>query len=302
MPSFRLLASSLVLAAGVGFLAPACGGATTNSADPGGGDPNNPITKPGGDMPCEVAAVLANCTGCHSNPPTQAAPMALVSAADLAADSPYYPGQNEATRALVRMKDTTSPMPPSGHEAPTADEIAAFQKWVDAGMPAGTCDNPAATVDAGPDPFAVPPTCTSGKTWTLGNHGSTSMHPGVACIACHKKEADPEVPQFAVAGTVYPSAHEPDDCMSAVPGGTASVIITEADGKTHTLPVNTAGNFSYVDRTGTFKLPYKAKVVSGGKERVMTDAQTDGDCNGCHTQTGSKGSGTKVAPGRIILP
>ena len=96
-----------VLAAGVGLLAPACGG-STNSAAPGAGDPNNPITTPGGDVPCEVAAVLAKCTGCHSYPPTQAAPMALVSAADLAADSPYYPGQNEATRALARMSDLLS--------------------------------------------------------------------------------------------------------------------------------------------------------------------------------------------------
>src|SRR4051812_47371157 len=117
MTSLRWLLGSLVFAVGLGFLAPACGG-LTNSASPGTGDPNNPITTPGGDVPCEVAAVLAKCTGCHSNPPTQAAPMSLVSAADLAADSPYYPGQNEATRALVRMKDTVSPMPPSGHEAP----------------------------------------------------------------------------------------------------------------------------------------------------------------------------------------
>jgi hypothetical protein len=300
MKSLSWLAGSLVLAVGVAFLAPACGGAT-NSATPGAGDPNNPITTPGGDVPCEVAAVLAKCTGCHSNPPTQAAPMPLVSAADLAADSPYYPGQNEATRALVRMKDTVSPMPPSGHEAPTADEIAAFEAWVSGGMAAGTCDNPAATVDAGPDPFAVPATCTSGKNWTLGDRGSVSMHPGVACIACHKTKSDPDVPQFALAGTVYPTAHEPNDCTSKIPAGT-SVVITEANGTTHTLPVNTAGNFYYVDRTGTFKKPYKAKVVSGGKERVMTDAQDDGDCNNCHTQDGSKGSGTKVAPGRIILP
>ena len=44
-------------------------------------------------------------------------------------------------------------------------------------------------------------------------------------------------------------------------------------------------------------LPYRAKVVVGGRERVMLTPQTNGDCNACHTQAGAEG-----APGRIIVP
>ncbi|MGZ3420436.1 MAG: hypothetical protein ACXVEE_21345 [Polyangiales bacterium] len=297
MLSVRLLAGSILLAAGVGFVAPACGGTVNSASTDGTGDPSHPIMTPGGDMPCEIAAVIANCTGCHSNPPTQAAPMPLISYADLTAASPDYPGQSYAQRALARMQDPAAPMPPKPADPLTADQITTFKNWVDSGMPQSTCDNPAAPIDAGPDPYATPPVCTSGKNWTLGNRGSSSMRPGVPCIACHQMSGG-EAPLFAVAGTVYPTAHEPDNCMSAVPAGSTTVVITEADGKTtHTLPVNAAGNFYYSDRTGTFKTPYKAKVVSGGKERAMTTAQTDGDCNNCHTQAGANS-----APGRITIP
>jgi hypothetical protein len=289
----------------LGFFAPACGGATTSNgadADAGfTGDPNNPTTTVGTDIPCDVGAVLAKCTGCHSNPPTQMAPMSLLTYADLTAAAPDYPGQNEAQRCLARMQDPKAPMPPKPHDAVTADDIATFQKWVDAGMPQGTCDTPATSVDAGPDPFAVAPKCTSGNNWTLGNRGSVNMRPGGACNSCHATTGG-EAPMFAFGGTVYPTAHEPNDCNSVIPGGPASVVVTDSNGKVITRPVNAVGNFYYLDTTGTFTPPYTAKVVHDGKERVMTTPQTDGDCNNCHTQTGSKGSGTKPAPGRIILP
>jgi mono/diheme cytochrome c family protein len=48
---------------------------------------------------------------------------------------------------------------------------------------------------------------------------------------------------------------------------------------------------------GTVRQPFTAKVVVGGKERVMVGPQTLGDCNACHTQNGLQG-----APGRIIVP
>ena len=63
-----------------------------------------------------------------------------------------------------------------------------------------------------PDPFSVAPACTSGKMWTGGTDGSGSMQPGVyACINCHKSSGG-EAPQFKIAGTLYPTAHEPDQC------------------------------------------------------------------------------------------
>ena len=40
-----------------------------------------------------------------------------------------------------------------------------------------------------------------------------------------------------------------------------------------------------------------AKVVKNGKERVMKDAQTNGDCNHCHSEKGDE-----KAPGRIMAP
>ncbi len=144
--------------------------------------------------------------------------------------------------------------------------------------------------DAGTSTESV---CTSGKTWTRGDRGSELMHPGVACIECHAKRAD--APRFTIAGTVYPTEHEPDNCNGA--SGTtagAKVVITGADGKELSLPVNSVGNFY---TTTAVAKPFKAKVVAGGKERAMTASQTVGDCNSCHTETGANN-----APGRIALP
>ena len=42
-------------------------------------------------------------------------------------------------------------------------------------------------------------------------------------------------------------------------------------------------------------------VVYMGRERVMIDKRTSGDCNACHTQAGA-GVAPNLAPGRIILP
>ena len=142
------------------------------------------------------------------------------------------------------------------------------------------------------DPFAVPSTCTSKISWTQGNEGSADMNPGLACISCHA--AEPDAPKFAIAGTVYPTAHEPDLCNGAGSAAAVQVVVTGADGTTLTLIPNTVGNFSY---RGALATPYKVKVVSMGRERAMGGAQTSGDCNSCHTKGGANG-----APGRIVLP
>lgn len=144
------------------------------------------------------------------------------------------------------------------------------------------------TTDAG-DPYATPVVCTSGTKWTRGDRGSQSMHPGVACIDCHDKNFGPTL---TIAGTVYPTAHEPDDCNGV--NGTVKIVITDANNKTFTLTANSAGNF-YTQ--SDIAMPFKAKVVSGTKERAMTASQTTGDCNSCHTV-----AGTQDAPGRIMAP
>jgi hypothetical protein len=140
--------------------------------------------------------------------------------------------------------------------------------------------------------------CTSGKKWTFGTAGSSSMEPGRACIDCHSME---NAPTFAVAGTVYPTAHEPNDCNGKA---AVQVILTDAKGQVFTLTANTAGNFACGSRARSgfqacagFTPPYNAKVVSNGVVRHMVGAQTSGDCNSCHTETG-----TMSAPGRIMAP
>lgn len=119
------------------------------------------------------------------------------------------------------------------------------------------------------------------------------MHPGGACIQCHSSG---EGPRYTIAGTVFHGAREQTDCNGAN-GATESlsVVVTDANGKKLTLPVNDVGNFFTKDPVA---FPFQAKVVSSsGKENVMTAAQSVGDCNTCHTQMGAN-----AAPGRILAP
>jgi hypothetical protein len=168
-------------------------------------------------------------------------------------------------------------MPPS---ALVPAGVAVLEQWVAGGLPKGTCGGAGSSLD-------TPSVCTSGRTSTRGE-GST-MAPGQACVACHSRG---EGPRYTIAGTVYPTAHEPDNCLGS-PGG-VSVVITGADGVVVTLPVNSAGNFSLRTRVAT---PYTAKVVAGSKVRLMATPQTNGDCNACHTE-----AGTSLAPGRVVAP
>jgi hypothetical protein len=115
------------------------------------------------------------------------------------------------------------------------------------------------------------------------------MHPGRACIDCHQSS---DGPRLTIAGTVFPTMHEPDDCDGA--SANVQVVITDANGKVLTLPVNAAGNFY---TSSSVAMPFHAKVVSSAGERAMNATQTTGDCNGCHTPTGANS-----APGRITSP
>jgi hypothetical protein len=146
--------------------------------------------------------------------------------------------------------------------------------------------------------YGTPPACTSGKMWSSGTAGSQLMEPGQACISCHSKG---DGPAFYVAGTVYPTAHEPNNCDGK---SGISVVITDSKGQVFTLPTNAAGNFACgakarvgLPACAGFTAPYSAKVVSNGVVRHMTAMQTSGDCNSCHTENGAKS-----APGRIMAP
>lgn len=277
----------------------------------------------GGQAPyCVVRQMLTlRCVRCHSNPPTGGAPMSLLNYADLLVPALSNSSRSVAEVALARIQDNGAPMPPSPAPPATRSEVQALQDWINAGTPQTICSGSpqpggdAATgngagadagrdagrggvvdagrviiveagVDAGglSDPFSVT-RCTSNTRWTSGNN--FNMRPGEPCRNCHSN--------YTIMGTVYPTGHEPNDC-NGVNGSTtgAVVVITDANGVVRNLPVNPVGNFELSAAVAT---PFHAKVTYAGRERAMTAAQTNGNCNSCHTPTGS-GS----APGRIVLP
>ena len=273
------------------YTGPSIGAAPTTTSSP---------TEPSGNtlatgLPCEIATIVqSHCSSCHSSPPSSGATTSIASRADLLAD---HAGRPLAAEVVERLRDASSPMPPDG--LLSDDDVATFSKWVDDGMPEGTCSS------LDPTPTAITIKCTSGQTWTKGDDdGSALMTPGEACITCHAKKSTShtmgddgdngdgdDAPLFTAAGTVYPSLHEPNDCYGV--NGGAQVVLTGADGKKQTLTVNAAGNFMARSALAT---PYTASVIRNGKTRTMKTAQDDGDCNKCHTAEGG------YAPGRIIAP
>jgi uncharacterized membrane protein len=264
------------------------GGAAGSGGSSGGSDAG----VAGGVLPCDVQTLLANrCDSCHGSTPAGGAPRSLVTYSNLTLADPANTSMTEAQVALQRMQNTASPMPPSPASPATSAEVTALQNWINAGYPSGPgCTGDAGTV--GPDPLNASPTCTSKVTWN-GGEGSSTMDPGQACISCHSRSG--EAPKFVIAGTLYPTGHEPNNCYGTSGNTGARVVVTGSNGTSVTLTPNSSGNF--YTSTGLAG-PYKAKVVdSAGKERVMVSTAPNGDCNSCHTQ-----SGTNSAPGRITLP
>jgi len=250
-------------------------------------------------LPCDVTALLQHyCVGCHSSPPTGGAPQALTSYDSMVANATTDPTKKIGPLSLELLQSGV--MPPKPAAVPSATEIAALQTWVNGGMAKATCTTAIDPGTIAKSPYDTPLQCSSMSNWTQGDHGSSSMHPGGKCISCHSMGGDG--PIYAIAGTVYATAHEPDDCngKSTTATGALSVVITDASGAKHTLPVNSVGNF-YLK--GTIATPYTAEVISGTSSRVMTHTQTSGDCNSCHTVNGSANATNAVAaPGRIMAP
>jgi cytochrome c553 len=239
------------------------------------------------DLPCNIQQILqANCTGCHSDPPVSG-PMGLVTYADLTAPAVTDPTKTVAQMSLIRIQSTTAPMPKPPAAPLSSADISAFTAWVNAGTPMGSC----APAEGGTNPYDTPLTCTSKSYWNAGpDNTSPVMAPGGACINCHARQGG-EGPRFTIAGTVYPTAHEPMDCNGA---SGITVVITDNAGQVLSLTTNGAGNFFSSARLA---LPFTAKVVGNGRERVMSYPQTNGDCNLCHAEPPVNG-----APGRIMAP
>lgn len=251
------------------------GDITTNVSGTGAGTGGNT------GLPCDVQQLLENrCVGCHVG----TSPPPLLTYGNLV--SVIRPGTTMAQQCVLRMQSTTSPMPPPPAEAPTADEVATFAAWVDAGTPrAAACTGADGGVTT--TTFNTPTVCTSGQTWN--GDTSSQMDPGQACITCHLRNG----PKFTIAGTVYPSAHEPNNCYG-VQSTTLHVVVTDANGVDTSLAVNATGNFS---SSRAVAPPFHVKVVDGTKTRTMSSSLTAGDCNSCHTEQGANG-----APGRVVAP
>jgi hypothetical protein len=270
-----------------GMPAGTCGAPTPDAGTPDGGTDAGPSDAGvSGDFPCNIAAILvSDCNSCHGSPPSGGAPESLTTLAALKAPSISQPTMSTGQVAVGRMANTTSPMPPLPNAPVSAANQSAFSSWVTSGMPAGTC-----AADAGT--YNDPPTCTSGVT-AIGQEGP-NMRPGEACIACHSRG---EGPTSGVFGTVYPTAHEPDDCVGSGSAG-AVVKVVDAAGTAQSFTVNGVGNFSGGGNSGSWPVfPITATVNFQGRTRTMSTAVSSGDCNSCHTQNGANG-----APGRIKLP
>lgn len=287
-------------------------GSTTGADDPtGSDDPTDDETSGGSgepdpvgdDLPCEIQDILvAHCRTCHGANPAGGAPNTILSLDDLLQESVSSPGATVAEASLDRFTGAGPVMPPAPATGLSMAEIEAWSAWVSEGMPAGSCGEPIP-----PDPYDVDPQCTTDTFWTQGLFAeSERMNPGRPCIGCHD---DPEAfggeagelgPSYVFAGTVFATAHEPDDCFG-LDGTTQDVeiVIRTEDGQELRLPVNDAGNFAAEpgDVPPGFAPPWFFRVVADGVESQPGPPLFDGDCNRCHSQDGDE-----TAPGRLIPP
>lgn len=276
-------------------------------------------------LPCDVQQLIENrCIACHLSSST----LPMLTYEDLQKPAPSDGTKSMLKMAVERMKSTDKPMPPPPALAPTAEEVAILEGWLKLNAPREEKNcTPPVVLDAGtagpPVNYNTPVVCTSGKYWTSNNYyggsmgprafgggfggsggqqggqggypnsnfkddGSEFMNPGRACNTCHVQRGGPN---YQVSGTVYPTAHEPDDCNGV---NDANIVITDANGVVKKIGVNSAGNFFTSEPIAA---PFRVTVTRGGKERPMASAVTIADCNSCHTTAGVNG-----APGRVMAP
>ena len=258
-------------------------------------------------LPCDVAPIIESaCLVCHGEPTSSSAPQPLVTVADWKAPSISDPAKSNGELSIERMKGNGNLMPPAG--AVSADELAIVSAWVEAGMPGGEC-NPVTPPDT---VLNADPVCTSMELWPenqdfVPGKSRDEMMPGLPCNDCHQNPGKYGFNEgedvFDIAGTIYPSGHEPDYCAGLDGTAVTDVVIhiEDANGNTWDLHPNEAGNF--IIESGVTP-PYSASVVSDAGVRAMTYKPMNGDCNICHTQEGSNGGdpNSDAAPGRIVVP
>jgi hypothetical protein len=271
-------------------------GGTTTSSGAGGAPPQTGV-------PCDVAAALKPCLGCHGSPPGQGVPMSLATYAQLTKASPK--GGTYATRSITRMQDGANPMPPPPDAMASNADIQTVQNWVNAGYPMGDCNQGTGGGGAGGgDPYGTPDTCSRGAYWPNGSPNSgyettsedSRMNPGEACYKCHNKGGS-EAPSLQFGGTVYQTAHEFDFCYG-IAGNGMTVEVTDANGKVVTAKVGSLGNFYKKGSPGSLAFPLHARVIDANNNvRQMVKGVNTGDCNSCHSLHGDNN-----APGRVMAP
>ena len=98
---------------------------TDPGTDPGSGDPEpdpDPVS-----FAADIEPILqANCISCHDDPPTQNAPMPLLTLEQVA-------DAVNNRNLLGRMNSTTRPMPPSGRLPLATRQL--IEDWIDLGLP-----------------------------------------------------------------------------------------------------------------------------------------------------------------------
>lgn len=113
---------------GLLIFAVGCSGGDNNEGvmNPPDEDNNDPV--PGSVTYQDDIRIIVqnNCTSCHSNPPTQQAPMSLTT---------YDEVRNAVNnrRLLNRINSSTAPMPPTGLLPQATRQL--FEDWVDLGFP-----------------------------------------------------------------------------------------------------------------------------------------------------------------------
>ncbi len=125
--------------------------------------------------------------------------------------------------------------------------------------------------------------CASGLSWPHGDEGSEMMHPGGDCISCHGQSG--QGPSYEIAGTVYASLTEEDDC-AGLEG--AVIEITDADQRVFTMASNAAGNFFMSpEEAADIRYPARVKAIYMGRENPMLGLLPYGNCTDCHTRNGN---------------
>lgn len=132
MKKTKLILGAIMLAAVVSC---SKGGDSDPVNDPPVNNPGNGSGDDSGDgtdpdpvsYQADIAPIMSsNCTNCHGDPPTQGAPMSLVTLAQVRSSV-------EDRGLISRINSTSNPMPPDGRMPQATRDL--IQAWVDQGFP-----------------------------------------------------------------------------------------------------------------------------------------------------------------------